>query len=215
VPNEGAVGLSAAASLTSEQKAKIDEILERWNSVQGRLKRAEQISQVAVIPAVNELRYAGRMLVGMLTHTVGTRENGLPAIDDAIIIASQYLTNAQHDISDALLYFYQKKVDDLNLRYGQAAITKEFAAYKEVNLFLKEARQLVINSRADMGARKDNYAKLEELSEKISENYFVLIDSEVLFALEVEHYRSRILIWKIVSSGLAILSAGLIFFLAS
>jgi hypothetical protein len=199
--------------VTAQQRSDIDQLLVRWNHIQGQLKRAEQISQSAVIPAVNELRYAGRLLVGVMARVESTEENGLPSIEEAIITSSQYLTNAEHDISDALIYFYQKKVDDLNLRYGAKAIASEFPEYQNIVEWLKQARNLVIESRANLSGRKKRYHQIREITDKITKNFFILIDSEVLFALEVEHYNSKILFWKamcVVISIVTMLSAAAI-----
>lgn len=197
--NEGAkADLETSSVLTENQQTRIAELLNRWNVVQGRLKRAEQISQFAVVPAINELRYAGRMLVAALAKATPSEENGIPTLDDAIVTASQYITNAEHDISDALIYFYQKKADDLNHRYGAEAIRKSYPEYSGLLKNLKTARNLVIASRADISKRKDNYAKLVEITDKITDQYFALVDAEVLFGLEVEHFQARIKLWKVL-----------------
>lgn len=52
----------------SDNRDKLEKIYKRWQLVQAYLKRAEQISQTAVIPAINELRYAGRILVAILAE---------------------------------------------------------------------------------------------------------------------------------------------------
>ncbi|WP_306258987.1 hypothetical protein [Pararhizobium sp. IMCC21322] len=189
----------APQSLNSDQQAKINFLLERWNGVQGQLKRAEQISQLAVTPAINELRYAGRMLVAAMSNTSPTDENGVPNLDDAIVTANQYITNAEHDISDALVYFYQKKTDDLNARFGAETIRKEFPEYGKLLEHLQQARGLVILSRSKMSERKSNYQDLVKLTDEITDNYFSFMDAEILFGLEIEHYRARIKLWKSVS----------------
>lgn len=197
--NEGEKGrYQTSPTLTDNQQARITELLERWNVVQGRLKRAEQISQFAVVPAINELRYAGRMLVAALAKTTPSEQNGIPPLDDAIVTASQYITNAEHDISDALIYFYQKKADDLNSRYGAETVRKAYPKYADLLANLKSARKLVIASRSDISQRKENYAELVKITDTITEEYFALVDAEVLFGLEVNHYQARIKLWKIL-----------------
>jgi hypothetical protein len=191
-------------TLSSDQQTKIDGLLARWNYVQGRLKRAEQISQFAVVPAINELRYAGRMLVAALANAQPNEGNGVPSVDDAIVIAGQYITNAEHDISDALIYFFQKKVDDFNQRFGAGAIRKEYPKYREMLSNLKSARALVIASRADISRRTENYKKLIEITDKVIDEYFALIDGEVLFALEVEHFKARVRMWKQIAAVVTI-----------
>lgn len=187
---------SASKKPNPDQQAKINGLLLRWNDVQGRLKRAEQISQIAVIPAINELRYAGRMLVAALSNPLPSDDNGIPSLDDAIVTAGQYITNAEHDISDALIYFYQKKADDLNARFGAETIRKEFPEYGDLLVLLKKARKLVISSRANLSIRQSNYKHISDITDQITEKYFLLVDADVIFALEVEHYRARIKFWK-------------------
>lgn len=140
--------------LSKEQQAKIQNLLQRWNNVQGRLKQVEQISQFTTVPAINELRYAGRMLVSALANATPKEDHGIPSVDDAIIIAGQYITNADHDITDALILFFQKKSDDISFRFGRDTIIKEFPNYKSFIQDLREARKLVILSRADAIKRR-------------------------------------------------------------
>ena len=193
-------------TLGNDQHARVTELLERWNVVQGRLKRAEQISQFAVVPAINELRYAGRMLVAALAKPEPNEENGIPTVDYAITTASQYITNAEHDIEDALIYFYQKKADDLNHRYGAETIRREYPKYSDLLNNLKLARNLVIVSRGDISKRKENYEKIVKITDSITDEYFSLVDAEILFGLEVDYYKVRIKIWRVLF-GLALLWA--------
>jgi hypothetical protein len=215
--NEGSIeNYETSPKLDRNQQSQINELLGRWNLVQGRLKRAEQISQFALVPAINELRYAGRMLVAALANPSPSEENGIPTINDAIVTASQYITNAEHDISDALIYFYQKKADDLNHRYGAETIRKRYPDYANLLLNLKKARTLVISSRGDVSKRKENYEKLADITKNISEHYFALVDAEVLFGLDVDHFKSRIKLWKFMFGAVliwAVLSTTAIIFL--
>lgn len=190
--------LQTSPNLSEDHQTRIADLLIRWNVVQGRLKRAEQISQFAVVPAINELRYAGRMLVAALAKPSPSAEDGIPTLDDAIVTASQYITNAEHDISDALIYFYQKKADDLNHRYGAGTIRKAYPEYASLLENLKEARKLVIASRGNIAKRKENYTKLVEITDEITDKYFALVDAEVLFGLEVEYFQARIKLLKVL-----------------
>ena len=202
--------------ISPEQQEKIEQLLARWHAVQGHLKRAEQISQFTVVPAINELRYAGRMLVAALANAKPDEANGIPSLDDAIIIADQYITNSEHDISDALIYFFQKKADDLNQRFGAGSIIKEYPKYEQLLSDLKEARQLVIASRSNISMRVENYRRILQITDKIKDEYFSLVDGEVLFALEVEHFKARIRtlkiiallagLWATIATGIALLT---------
>ena len=108
-------------------------------------------------------------------------------------------------VSDALIYFFQKKADDFNQRFGAGAIRKEYPKYGDMLSNLKSARALVIASRADISKRTENYRKLIEVTDKVIDEYFALVDEEVLFALEVEHFKARVRMWKQLAAVVTIL----------
>ena len=43
-------------------------IVKKWCDIQAEIKRAEQVSRLSVGAAINELRYAGRILVAALAQ---------------------------------------------------------------------------------------------------------------------------------------------------
>jgi hypothetical protein len=199
--------------MSPEEKQKLVELFERWNEVQGNLKQAEQINQLAVIPAINELRYAGRILVHALARglhqfdladeTKDAELNG-SSLSESMVIAGQYLTNAQHDISDALVYFFQQRVDELNGRYGAAAITEKFPDYAELIKRLRKCRELVIESRKDLSKRGQNYKEMRGHSDYLIENYFTLDKTDTFMAIELEvlYARERKFKWLSIGAGL-------------
>ena len=224
--------------MTPEEQAQLIALYRQWNEVQGNLKQAEQINQLAVIPAVNELRYAGRILVHVLASgqcgvdlageaavdlTAEAAERGADiaqqgdasdeldemSLHEAIIVARQYLKNAQHDISDSLIYFFQQRVDELNGRYGAASIIANFKQYGEMVEKLKSCRELVIASRTDLSKRDANYKEIRKNSEFLIENYFVLDKADVFIAIEVERYRTTITKLKFATATLSVLLIGL------
>jgi hypothetical protein len=190
--------------LSDEQRSRIDGLLISWNNVQGRLKRAEQISHNAIMPAVNELRYAGRLLVGALTNVRPSDENGLPSIEEGITSASQYLTNADNDISDALLYFFQARVDEINSRFGAAAVEAKHASYTKILADLELTRSLVIESRSNLSKRKVNYDKISKTLDHLIDQYFELTKTEVFMALEIEAYEKKARFLKTANRILAV-----------
>lgn len=179
-------------SLTPEQKSKLQKLLADWNRIQGRLKRAEQISQLAVVPAINEIRYAGRMLVSALSALPEDIPNGIPTTAEALVSARQYLKNADHDISDALVYFFQGRVDEINRTFGAHAVIERYPAYADLLKYLERSRELVIASRANLVSRDKNYAEIADVIEKIIENYFILDKADVFMALEMKKHHARI-----------------------
>lgn len=184
--------------LTPEQKSKLHTLLADWNRIQGRLKRAEQISQLAVVPAINEIRYAGRMLVSALSASPEDIPNGIPTTAEALVSARQYLKNADHDISDALAYFFQGRVDEINRTFGAHAVIERYPGYADLLKYLERSRELVIASRANLGSRDKNYAEIADVIEKIIENYFILDKADVFMALEMKKHQAQITRYRLV-----------------
>ncbi len=173
------------------------ELYKKWGRVQGELKEAEQINQLAVIPAINELRYAGRILVAALARhsqdlDLGAEtddpEIGEKSLEETIAIASQYITNAEHDISDALIYFFQKRADEINGRFGAKSVIARYPQYEEFINKLKEARHLIIDSRSDINKRHENYKSIKDITRYLIEAYYVLDKSDIYMSIEVEEY---------------------------
>lgn len=228
--------------MTPEEQAQLVALYRQWNEVQGNLKQAEQINQLAVIPAVNELRYAGRILVHVLVSgqcgidlaaaaavdlVAEANERGVTierdddtsdeldemSLNEAIIVARQYLKNAQHDISDALVYFFQQRVDELNSRYGAAAIIERRAVYSDIVDRLRQCRELVIESRTNLSLRDKNYAEIRELTAALIENYFELDKTDTFMAIEVAKYQETIKNLRLALYGTGVILAGCIAYL--
>ena len=183
--------------LSEHEAARLKAIYKLWCTLQGEVKRAEQISQLAVVPAINELRYAGRILVAALAQAGADHDpaensgddelDGRP-LADRLAIAEQYLTNADNDISDALIYFFQKRVDEINERFGAAAVMEKYPKYQDISDKLQKARELIIESRANLGKRQEHYKSVKEISSELIELYFDLNKSEVYSAIELERH---------------------------
>ena len=194
------------------QKERIRALLLEWSSVQKFLKRAEQINQLAVIPAINELRYAGRILVFALSSELykdGFKEAHDSedelyniSIDEALVIGEQYIRNAKHDISDSLIYFFQKRADEINAKFGAASVAEKHPKYSDFLKNLKDARGLIIQSRGDISTRDVNYVEVIKKIDDLVSDYFVLDKSEVFFEIESEKQRSKITIYKTLSAVL-------------
>lgn len=193
--------------LNTEQKKKIEKLLADWNRIQGRLKRAEQISQLAVVPAINEIRYAGRMLVSALSASKEDVPNGIPTVDDALVSAKQYLKNADHDISDALTYFFQGRVDEINRTFGAQSVIDRYPEYRSLLDNLEKCRELVIASRANLGSRDQNYASIADVIEQVIKEYFILDKADVFMALEMKKHRAQIRRYQLGMACLVFIAA--------
>lgn len=203
----------------TENREKLENLYVKWQEVQAYLKRAEQISQTAVIPAINELRYAGRILVAALAeelHDVNLNSNPDDSelfeqdLSSKLAIAEQYLVNADHDVSDAIIYFIQSRVDQVNFKFGAARVVKRHPQYKEILDKLQSARHLVIESRGSLKKRVGNYSDIKEIVSWLIEHFYDLNKSEALFSIELENHSRKVTFYKIIAILSSVLTLGLI-----
>src|ERR1700730_14662984 len=101
----------------------IARLLAQWRVVEFWIKKAEQINKQALIPAINELRYASRQLFNAIVvmRNEPLTEAQKSIIRRRIIIAEQYLYNAEHDIADAITGFYDELTEDLDHEFGRSS----------------------------------------------------------------------------------------------
>ena len=169
----------AFRSRASEDLARL---LVHWRTIEFWIKRAEQINGEAVIPAINELRYASRQifqavkLLGKNTLNPGECH----VIEKRLIIAEQYLLNADHDVCDAIISFFAENIKHLDSNYGVSNISVFFVEYPALRRRIKECYDLIANSRGEYDDRKKNYGDIRSNHfVHILEAYQHLIDAEV------------------------------------
>lgn len=157
--------------MDSDNKEEIRKLFEKWQSVQAYLKRAELITQAAPIAAINELRYAGRvfshavLMARDLDNTFGfekeIHENS-QTLPEAIIITNQYLRNANHDISDALVYYYSSVISSISDSFSRSVEGIDHGKIEQARSIILECKELIVESRSDLSKRSSNYEKLKE-----------------------------------------------------
>jgi hypothetical protein len=136
-------------------------IIDEWNKAEFAIKRSEQIALDVSIPAISELRYAGRRLIDALQAA----RMGRPFADVAALIEDVRFCcyRAQHDAVDAAMSKIAIDLDDLTSRLGFDAVR---SAYPEINDFYRDftlARNAIALSRAkrdNRGAIYDTIAKV-------------------------------------------------------
>jgi hypothetical protein len=200
-------------TLSDNDLESLRSIVVQWGDIQAEIKRAEQISRLSVGPSINELRYAGRILVSSLVQELDPEQTPLSTkeeeldhsqnLSERIAIAKQYLINADNDISDALFYFFQKRADDINRTYGAGAVKARNPEYGSFLDNLKDSRHLIIESRRNLNKRNENYSKLKPIREQLIANYFELQKSDALMAIEIRRHELETKKYKTVCAALA------------
>jgi hypothetical protein len=140
----------------------LSRLLSHWKAIELWIKRAEQVNKKAVIPAINELRYASRQLfqaVRLLEkETLSPGDESI--IAKRLIIAEQYLLNADHDVCDAIVGYYEVNIEYLDNTYGVSSITLFFVDYPKLRETVKTCSNLISASRGEYDDRKKNYDAL-------------------------------------------------------
>jgi len=139
-------------------------LLSHWSTIEFWLKKAEQINNEAVIPAINELRYASRQIFNAIRVLEKSEltEGDKSVINRRLIIGEQYLYNAEHDICDAVVTFYHEVISDLDNEFGPTAITILFPEYPLLKQRVQECERLILETRRNYDRRGPIYATLRE-----------------------------------------------------
>ena len=196
-----------------EVKQTLKRLLDYWHTIEVWLKKSEQISSAVVIPAINELRYASRQLYnavriyGKYRLTPGDRS----ALSRRLILAEQYLLNADHDIGDAITTFYRTEVEAVRSEFTAPLMRQYFPEFDRFCTLVATCDELILNSRYDYDARAANYRKIRELHvDELKDLYPKLVDAHALARyekqkLEIELARARdranILTWFGATAG--------------
>jgi hypothetical protein len=98
-----------------EHILQLSSLTERWRNLEERVKEAEQISGTVIIPAINELRYAGRRFfeAWLIAAKPEVSEQEATEFHKHIVMAEQYFNNADHDLSDSLVMFFSERADQI------------------------------------------------------------------------------------------------------
>ena len=96
-----------------------------------------------------------------------SRRTRSPTTDKSIInkrlaIAEQYLLNAEHDICDAIIDYFDRSTRDLDFQYGSAAISSHFPEYSLLKQRTRQCQDLIAEARHDFDKRAANYKALRE-----------------------------------------------------
>ena len=127
------------------------------------MKEVELLRGETILAAVNELRYTGRKIADVLLLL--SDENGDDAaafvrVDEQLIIAENYLVNADHDLTDFAVLFVGLRVQRIVEAHGLPKVKRFALDFDDLSKILDEAKSVVVQSRADRANRIDIYDRL-------------------------------------------------------
>ncbi|MGH6925164.1 MAG: hypothetical protein ACRED5_15635 [Propylenella sp.] len=185
-------------------------LLVYWRTIERGIKKAEQISGNAMIPAINELRYASRQIYfGILAYAKPMLNDGdKSVIRKRIIIAEQYLLNADHDTLDATITFFREAISRVNNLYGRPEIILHFPEYPLLCQIVEQCEALILQTRGEYEKRKQNYDRIRNEYLDSLVGYFRKLESAEVNAeynkrkleRELVIARGKTTIWRIFTA---------------
>jgi len=162
-----------------------------WNKIERRLKEAEQLRGEAIVASINEMRYAGRRIVDVLhLQTLTATEKRTIEIFEHLVVAKNYLINADHDVTDSICFFVHKRVRRTVEKYGVETVSELCEGFAALYPRIKEVDLLVQKSRETRIERNDAYDELEKnYIPKVTKLYERLITIPELYISDGEDWR--------------------------
>lgn len=136
------------------------EMAELWNKTEARAKEIEQFRGEAITACINEMRYAGRRVVDVLAHLNGKASDDNFDVVEHLALAKAYLINADHDLTDAAIFFAHLRLLRILETHGLEKVTEHCSEFAEVYPLIQEAHAIVTGSREDRSARRADYERL-------------------------------------------------------
>lgn len=145
-------------------KSQLDELLTHWQIIEFWLKKAEHVSKKTAVPAINELRYASRQLFNAVRIYGKYRlTNGdISALNKRMLIAEQYLLNADHDIFDSLHKFFGEETEENEKILHETEIRNRFPDYHVYKREIDAIGNLIQDARQDYFIRKQSYGEIRD-----------------------------------------------------
>lgn len=129
-----------------------------WNAAEYDVKLGEQVNKKIVVPAIKELRYAGRRLADAL---VAISQGKAKKDIDAFLIHARFNCHcARHDAIDAATLKMAIDLDLMTERLGHEAVLFAFPKFGELFGRIQAAQSLIASARAKRENRGDIYAEI-------------------------------------------------------
>lgn len=144
----------------------LDEYLDQWVEAERIIKLAELITAKAVLPSIQELRYAARRLVDacevLRASTGNTRtEEQIRAVDTHLIEAIENVIKARHDATDASILFLHKKLNTMLAQFGLELMVLQFPSFSALHAELRDAGLRIVQSRRNRPNLDKSYLDIQ------------------------------------------------------
>lgn len=145
--------------LTDEHLALLTSIAAEWNKAEEHIKVAEQVCDNIVIPAIKELRYAGRRIVDAIgkMQSAETHSEVIAFLKEAQFDCHR----ARHDAIDAATSKLSIDLDIMEKKLGLEVILPVYPDFPSLYKRLNALRVKIRQSRKDRENRAAIYSVLE------------------------------------------------------
>ncbi|MGE0421009.1 MAG: hypothetical protein AB7O88_02025 [Reyranellaceae bacterium] len=149
--------------LTPDMQRRLDEIKTLWNKVELHLKRVERTRLEVVLGAINELRYAGRLLVDALA-VIGdpalSEQDKLERLDKIIVEVRNNCVRAHADVTDALVLFFHNNLSAMVEDFSLSLVMLHFPQYGVMVTEIRTVNEFMALSREDRLRRQEIYDEI-------------------------------------------------------
>lgn len=182
------------------------DIQREWDLAEEAIKRCEQVARAAIIPAIKELRYAGRRIVDALNkaHKSGSKDDVTALLEDARFDCHR----ARHDAMDAALDVMALDFDNLTKRLGYDAVIQAYPEFQSLYRDFAKARRQIAMSRGDRLNRNAIYETISSVDfPDLADRYADLVTCKpIALAAAAKSKRQRIGWWIMLALTLTALT---------
>jgi hypothetical protein len=194
-------------TLDEETRQILESSSARWNETELIVKKVEQLRGEVVIPAIGELRYAGRKLVDYIM----AMDAGAP--DDTckkhVYDFEQCCIRARHDAVDGAVMYMKTYYSNMVTQFGIDTIVASYRHNAELRKAISIVEKRVLISREERHKRNDLYTEINDGNlDRLLECFGELVDSEPVIigvreARDREHRLSvRALVVGVIAAAL-------------
>ena len=179
--------------MADSSQDKLSKLAAHWNKIEARLKEAEQFREESVTAAINEMRYAGRRIIDVLQELETTGWAQSDKVDEDLIVAKNYLINADHDITDGICFFAHRRLRRVLEHHGRAKVERYCSDFVSLFPDIIKAQEIIRGSREDRTSRMNEYENLAtnylpiimELHNNIRETYELHLPDDIPSRLDI------------------------------
>jgi hypothetical protein len=138
------------------------QIIYRWNRCEDLLKKAERLRGEVVMPAVNELRYAGRRIVDALCAINSDKPDEIRFAEAKKYAneAFMFCMRAEHDCVDSIILYAHIMIDQYESQYDAIMLRQVCPSLTSYRQHKRRIDDLVAASREDRDSRDSKYQEI-------------------------------------------------------